>query len=310
MKIVFFGSGSFALPILEFLHSNLDVSLVVTRPDSARDRGRAVKRSLVAQFCDDNDIKVTQPDSVNSQESIAILESVGCNLAILASYSEILSPDVVACFTKGIVNVHPSLLPLYRGAEPIRWPIRRGDKETGSTMMLISSGLDRGNIIDQKKISIDETDVYGSLTDKLIVLSNTMVLDAIKRVNDGYIGEEQLQQKTFYARKMKPTDEAIDFTKDAIEVACHIRSMDPDPGVYCLFNGKRLKLFQASTVESQGLPGKVIEAGKNLVIACGTDAIKIGQVQLEGSKKMESQVFLQSGKLKVGDFLNSVDLNR
>jgi methionyl-tRNA formyltransferase len=310
LKIVFFGSGSFALPILSHLHSNLEVALVVTRPDSARDRGKSVKRSLVAQFCDENNVNVIQPDTVNSFESISKLQSTGCQLAVLASYSEILSQEVVACFSKGIVNVHPSLLPFYRGAEPIRWPIRRCEKETGSTMMLISSGLDRGNILNQKTTSIDESDNYGSLSEKLIDLSNGMLLDALCSVDNGFIGIEQPQEKTFYARKMKSADEAVDFTKDSKTVSCHIRSMDPDPGVYCLLDNKRLKLFQSSIVDGEGKPGQIIKIGKNINIACGVGAISINQIQLEGSKRMESMVFLQSGKLKVGDILNCVDLNR
>lgn len=310
MKTVFFGSGSFALPILAHLHQNVDICMVVTRPDSARDRGKTVKRSLVAQFCDDKGLNVLQPETVNSIGSVEILKSLDCRLAVLASYSEILSADAVACFAKGIVNVHPSLLPLYRGAEPIRWPIRRGERETGSTMMLISSGLDRGNIISQKRMQIAESDTYGSLTAKLVDLSNLMLLDALKTVDDGGTGIEQSQEKTFYARKMRPADEAVIFDKDAHEVSCHIRSMDPDPGVYCLTNNKRLKLFESSVASGTGRPGQVLEAGKKLTIACKTGAVTVNCLQMEGSKKMESKVFLQSGKLKVGDILDCVDLNR
>jgi methionyl-tRNA formyltransferase len=109
---------------------------------------------------------------------------------------------------------------------------------------------------------------------------------------------------------MKPEDEAIDFTQDAYKVSCHIKSMDPDPGVYCLLGDKRLKLFQASVTDGNGKPGEVLEAGKKLVVTCGVEAVEIGAVQLEGSKRMESKVFLQSGKINVGDFLNCVDLNR
>lgn len=310
MKIVFFGSGNFALPILAHLHLSLDVALVVTRPDSARDRGKKIKRSLVAQFCDDSGIKVIQPETVNSPEAIEEIRSTGCDIAVLASYSEILSPEVVGCFEKGIVNVHPSLLPYYRGAEPIRWPIRRGETETGSTMMLISSGLDRGNIISQKKIAIEKNDNYATLTEKLISLSNLLLIDAIKAVDGGSTGVEQSQEKTFYARKMRPEDEAIDFTQDAQKVSCCIRSMDPEPGVYCLLGDKRLKLFQSSVLDGHGKPGEIIEADKKLVVACGAEAVEIGVVQLEGSKRMESKVFLQSGKINAGDFLNCVDLNR
>lgn len=310
MKIIFFGSGSFALPILAHLHSSVEVALVVTRPDSARDRGKKIKRSIVAQFCDNNGIKAIQPETVNSSETMEEIKFSDCDMAVLASYSEILSPEVVGCFEKGIVNVHPSLLPLYRGAEPIRWPIRRGETETGSTMMLISSGLDRGNIISQKRLAIEPNDTYGSLTIKLIDLSNSMLIDALKEVDKGYLGQQQSQEKTFYARKMRPEDEAVDFKNDAQNVCCHIRSMDPEPGAYCLLGEKRLKLFKVLETNGSGEPGEIIEVGKTITIACGRGAIKVGEVQMEGSKRMEARSFLQSGKIKVGDFLNCVDLLR
>jgi methionyl-tRNA formyltransferase len=304
LKIVFFGSGNFALPILEHLHKTEDIALVVTRPDSARDRGNKVKRSVVAQFCDDNNIDVCQPETINSTEAVQALKKTCCEIAVLASYSEILSPEVVSVFEKGIVNVHPSLLPLYRGAEPIRWPIRREEKETGSTMMLISSGLDRGNILLQKSIPILENDDYASLSQKLIELSNQMLDETLIKVDKGFTGQPQSQEKTFYARKLKPTDEIIDFSQSATKVSAIIRSMDPDPGVYCIFQGKRLKLFKPIVTNSSGKPGEVLEAKKKLVVACLEGSIEIGKVQPEGSKKMDSSSFLASGKLRVGDFLD------
>jgi methionyl-tRNA formyltransferase len=301
--MVFFGSGNFALPILEHLHKTEVIALVVTRPDSARDRGNKVKRSVVAQFCDDNQISVCQPETVNSPKVIETLRKSGCQMAVLASYSEILSPEVVAAFDKGIVNVHPSLLPLYRGAEPIRWPIRRGDKETGSTMMLISSGLDRGNILLQKTVQILDNDDYASLSQNLIELSNQMLDETLIKVDKGFTGQPQSQEKTFYARKLKPTDEIIDFNQSATKVSAIIRSMDPDPGVYCIFHSKRLKLFKPIVVSASGKPGEVLEAKKKFIVACLEGSIEIGQVQPEGSKKMDSSSFLASGKLHIGDFL-------
>ena len=303
MKLIFFGSGNFALPILEHLHKTQEIALVVTRPDSARDRGNKVKRSIVAQFCDDNNIMICQPATVNSPEAIEALKKADCQMAVLASYSEILTPEVVATFDKGIVNVHPSLLPFYRGAEPIRWPIRREEKETGSTMMLISSGLDRGNILLQKSIPILDNDDYASLSQKLIALSNEMLDETLIKVDKGFTGQPQSQNKTFYARKLNPTDEIIDFNQPASKVSAIIRSMDPDPGVYCIFQGKRLKLFKPVVASTSGKPGEVLEAKKKFVVACLEGSIEIGQVQPEGSKKMNSSSFLASGKLHVGDFL-------
>lgn len=309
MKLVFFGSGEFALPILENLLLSNQISLVVTRPDSARDRGKQVKRSLVAQFCDEHGIKVYQPETVNSPDAINVITDAGCQIAVLASYSEILSDDVTKIFKKGIVNVHPSLLPKYRGAEPIRWPIRRGDESTGSTLMLISAGLDRGNILWQEEIPIENTDTYGSLTEKLIKLTNSGIQPILEKVDVGFVGQPQPQEKTFYARKLRKEDEAVDFSKSATELSRQIRSMDPTPGMYGMFQGKRIKIFSHKTLELSGEPGQILQADKKLVVACGSGSIEILELQPEGGKRMPAQSFLASGKTRVGDFFQSVDLN-
>ncbi len=309
MRLVFFGSGEFALPILEHLADSNEIALVVTRPDSARDRGKLIKRSLVAQFCDDHGIKVFQPDTVNSPEAVATISSASCQIAVLASYSEILSDDVTKTFKMGIVNVHPSLLPKYRGAEPIRWPIRKGEKVTGSTLMLISSGLDRGNILWQEEIPIDDTDTYESLTEKLIRLTNANILPILAKVENGFVGQPQSQEKTFYARKLRKEDEVIDFNKTAQELSRQIRSMDPSPGMYCLFQGKRLKVFTHRDLGSNGEPGQILQADKRLVVSCGSGSIEIFELQLEGGKRMPAQSFLASGKVIAGDIFESVDLN-
>jgi methionyl-tRNA formyltransferase len=309
MRLVFFGSGEFALPILEHLCKTQNVVLVVTRPDSARGRGKQVKRSLVAQFCDDNNISVLQPETVNSPGALEAIKACDCIIAVLASYSEILSQEVTAVFEKGIVNVHPSLLPEYRGAEPIRWPIRRGDAVTGSTLMLISSGLDRGNILWQQEIPIAGDDTYGTMTVKLTELTCNNIDGILTKVMDGYIGIEQSQEKTFYARKLKPSDEMIDFNADASVVSRHIRSLDPVPGGYCLFQGKRIKLFNPKQSGESGKPGQVLNTTKKLVVACASGSLEIGSLQPENSKKMDSKSFLASGKVNVGDYFVSVDLN-
>lgn len=309
MRLVFFGSGEFALPILENLSGSNEISLVVTRPDSARDRGKQVKRSLVAQFCDEHGIKVYQPETVNRFEAIDVITGTGCQIAVLASYSEILSDDVTKIFKKGIVNVHPSLLPKYRGAEPIRWPIRRGEDSTGSTLMLISAGLDRGNILWQEEIPIENSDTYGSLTEKLINLTNSGIQPILEKVEAGFVGYPQSQEKTFYARKLRKEDEVVDFSKSASELSRQIRSMNPTPGVYCMFQGKRIKIFSHKVLELSGQPGQVIQADKKVIVACGVGSIEILELQPEGGRRMPAQSFLASGKTKVGDFFQSVDLN-
>lgn len=301
MRICFIGSGNFALPILQFLAKNFEVALVVTRPDAKKGRGQKLVFSDVHELAQNLGIETLTPDTINDLETIEKIKESEIDLGILASYSEILSVDVIKAFKLGILNIHPSLLPKYRGAEPIRWPIRKGEKTTGTTMMMLTEKLDRGNIVEQKEIPIGDNDDFGSLTQKLVALSIEMLPNSIQKVNDGFVGVEQSQEKTFYARRMKSEDERIDWNKAAAEIALQVRSMSPTPGCYSTYNGKRIKLFSPEITNEKGEPGQVFLSKKSFSVACSDTSVSFVEVHKEGSKKMLTKDFLASG------FLNSKD---
>lgn len=300
MKTVFIGSGNFAKTILEFVSENHDVCLVVTRPDAKKGRGQKVVSSVISEFCASKNIPCYSPESINSDESVEILKKVSADIAVLASYSEILSPPVIDVFPKGILNIHPSLLPKYRGAEPIRWAIRKCEKETGVSLMLISSKLDRGNIIASKTIAIEDTDDFGFLSGKLAMLSVSMLPEAIEKLGQSFEGEPQPQEKTFYARRLKPDDEVINWNRAAFELSCHIRSMSPDPGCYTVLDGKRIKLFGPKMAEGEGQPGEVLLSKKTLIIACKEGALEFEKCQKEGGRILDIRDFLASGLIRQG----------
>ncbi|HOU07948.1 MAG TPA: methionyl-tRNA formyltransferase [Caldisericia bacterium] len=300
MKTVFIGSGNFAKTIIEFLSENYDVCLVATRPDAKKGRGQKVVSSVISEFCASKNIPCYSPESINSDESVEILKKASADIAVLASYSEILLPPTINVFAKGILNIHPSLLPRYRGAEPIRWAIRKCEKETGVSLMLISNRLDRGNVIASETIAIEDTDDFGSLSEKLAKLSVSMLPEAIKKLGQGFEGEPQSQEKTFYARRLKPDDEVINWNKTAFELSCHIRSMSPDPGCYTVLDGKRIKLFGPKVVEGNGQPGEVLLSKKTLIIACKEGALEFTKCQKEGGKLLDTRDFLASGLIRQG----------
>jgi methionyl-tRNA formyltransferase len=295
MKICFIGSGNFALPILDYLSKNFDISLVVTRPDAKKGRGQKLVFSEVHELAQNIGIQTLTPDTINNLETLELIRGYGIDLGILASYSEILSPETIKAFKFGILNIHPSLLPKYRGAEPIRWPIRKGEKITGVTIIMLSEKLDRGNIIAQNEIPIEDFDDYGSLTKKLIELSIRILLDSIEKVKTGFIGVEQPQEKTFYARRMKPEDEKIDWTKTASQISLLVRSMSPNPCCYSTYNGKRLKLFMPIITDEKGQPGQVFLSKKSFSVACSDFSISFMEVHKEGGKRMLSKDFIASG---------------
>jgi len=300
MKTVFIGSGNFAKTIIEFLSENYDVCLVATRTDAKKGRGQKVVSSVISEFCASKNIPCYSPESINSDESVEILKKASADIAVLASYSEILLPPTINVFAKGILNIHPSLLPRYRGAEPIRWAIRKCEKETGVSLMLISNRLDRGNVIASETIAIEDTDDFGSLSEKLAKLSVSMLPEAIKKLGQGFEGEPQSHEKTFYARILKPDDEVINWNKTAFELSCHIRSMSPDPGCYTVLDGKRIKLFGPKVVEGNGQPGEVLLSKKTLIIACKEGALEFTKCQKEGGKLLDTRDFLASGLIRQG----------
>lgn len=313
MRIVFIGSGNFSVPILQALSNKFDISLCITRPDKSMGRGKKMMRSSVGEKCDELGIECFTPITINSIDSIKMIEETRADIAVLASYSELLSSDVIDSFKFGIINIHPSLLPKYRGAEPIRWAIRRGETETGVSLMELSNKLDRGNILSQESIPIEFKDTEGTLRKRLVELSITMLPNVIVRYSQGYRGKPQPQRKSFYARRMNKMDEVIHWEWAAEKVDRHIRSMSPNPGCYSIHKGKRIKLFFPSIIRSKHSshhPGEVVECKKSLIISCGKDTLSFGVIQKEGKRRITVSDYLISGQINQGDILDKVDFTR
>ncbi|HOO96275.1 MAG TPA: methionyl-tRNA formyltransferase [Caldisericia bacterium] len=306
---MFIGSGEFALPIIKCLNGNFELALCVTRPDKPKGRGKKVSKSVVASLCEDLNVAVFTPQSINDSESIEFLSKQDVDIAVLASYSEILKPELISIFKHGIVNVHPSLLPKYRGAEPIRWAIRKGERETGVSLMVISSKLDRGNVLLQETCPIENTDNFDDLRDRLAEMSVSMLPDMVNKVVNGYTGNPQDQTKTFYARRMREDDELIDWNHSANRISRRVRSMSYSPGCYTFYKGERLKLFNPREIdETNNKPGKIISAKKRLIVGTGVGCIEFLHCQREGKRMMDSTSFLNSRWIEEDTFFSdSVD---
>lgn len=309
MRIIFIGSGEFALPIIECLYDNFKLVHCVTRPDKPKGRGKKVSKSVVAGLCDSLSIPVYTPQSINDPESVEYLSSLNVDIAVLASYSEILNPEVISVFKYGIVNVHPSLLPKYRGAEPIRWAIRKGEQETGVSLMLISSKLDRGNVLVQKACLIEDTNNFDDLRDKLAYMSVEMLPAMVEKVIAGYTGLAQDQTKTFYARRMKESDELINWNHSAKRILRQVRSMSYSPGCHTFYKGERLKLFDPIINDGDSIqPGQILSAKKRLIVGTGDGSIEFLRCQREGKRMIDTASFLNSGWVEKDSFFSdSVD---
>jgi len=312
MKIVFFGSSGFAVPILEELAKSEGVALVVTQPD--REKGRALKvaPTAVKLKAEELGIEIFQPEKVNTKEAIEFLKKFNADLFIVVSFGQILSKAILELPKLYCLNIHASLLPKYRGAAPISWAIANGEKETGVTIMRMNEKMDEGDIALKEIVAISEEDNAITLSEKLSKKGARVLLDAVRLIKDDkieFIAQEH--KKATLAPKLKKEDGAIDWKKSANDICNRIKAFTPWPGCFTYLDRKILKIWKAVPVGTEQCsvptgspdrwvkdkPGAVLEANKNgILVKTGKDALSIEELQLEGSRRMTAEEFLAGHK--------------
>lgn len=308
MKIVFFGSGAFAMESLEVLSkSGHEVSLVVTQPDRKQGRHLLVKGTPVKESALSQNLKIFQPENINDLKSYKILQSQEADIFIVVSYGKILNRGTLDLAKKMCINIHASLLPSYRGASPIRQALINGDLETGVTFIRMNEFMDEGDIIFQKKIKIDKTDNAVSLEGKLSRLASETLCEVLVSVEKDRI--EFLRQKkelATYASTLKKQDGLICWEKSAREINNHFRGCFGWPGSFTYFKGKLIKILSLEEGASGciGKPGEVIGIGSDYIeIACSSGSVLIREVLPQSQKKMPVKSFLAGHSLRKGDCL-------
>ena len=302
MKIVFFGSSSFAAPILEKLAESEEIVLVVTQPDRRKGRSLQIAPTAVKLKSEELGIKTFQPAKVNSEESIAFLKKFDADLFIVVSFGQIMSKAVLSLPKLYCLNIHASLLPEYRGAAPINWAIANGEKETGVTIMRMNEKMDEGDIVLKDTLHIGESEDAIALTKKLSIKGAGLLLDAIKLIKDDEVElTAQDDSKSTYAPKLKKEDGLIDWAKSADEIYNRIRAFAPWPGCFTHLDEKILKIWKARPIIDSGddnlKPGAILEINKNcILVKTGKGALKIEELQLEGSRRMTAEEFVAGHK--------------
>jgi len=309
MKIVFMGTPEFAVTSLNKLvqSGKHDICGVVTIPDKPKGRGQKVIPSPVKKYAVDHNIDIMQPESFLDKEFIAQLKSYHADLFVVVAF-RILPKEIFSIPPIGTVNVHASLLPKYRGAAPINWAIINGDSESGVTTMIINEKIDTGNILLQKKISLSNNMTAGELHDKLAVIGADLLLETIDKLSDNSVEFiNQNDQLATKAPKIKKETCHLDFSNSAKDVHNLIRGLSPYPAAYFSHNNKLIKVFRnriAEQSKQNAAFGEIIEIGKDFVrIQCGTGAIDLLEVCLEGKKRTEIKAFLNGYQFKIGDRL-------
>ena len=304
-RIVFLGTPEFAVPtLLEIIGQGHEVVACYTQPPRpAGRRGLEIKKSPVHEKAITFGIPVNTPVSFKEKGEKEKFIEYQAEVAIVVAYGLILPLEILESPQLGCFNLHPSLLPRWRGAAPINRAIMTGDTETGVAVMKMDTGLDTGAICLEEKITIDSNMTAGALHDSLATLGSNLMVRALSALERGTLTETpQSEVGITYADKISKSEAQVDWTRSASEVHHQIHGLSPFPGAWCemVFEGKveRVKIFRSKIVELNGESGQLID--RDLTVACGTGAVQLLELQKAGKKVMSNEEFMRGSKLKVG----------
>ncbi len=299
------GTPQAAVPTLrQCLADGHEVVAVWTQPDRPAGRGHRVAFSPVKEFALAHGLTVHQPSRLKNDEAAALFASHDADVAVVVAYGRILPDRFLQTPRRGCINVHFSLLPLYRGAAPSNWAIVNGEVETGVTTMFIEPTLDTGPILLQRRTPIGPGETAPELMERLSEIGAGLLGETLARLDD-LTPRPQHDRDATFAPILKKEDGLIDWTRSAIEIERCVRGFQPWPNAYTSFNSRGLTIWRAepaSTV-SEAVPGEVIAAhGDNLIVSCGGQtALRLIEVQPESRKRMRVREFISGARMKVGD---------
>ena len=297
------GTPDFAVPTLERLaDSRHMVVAVVTNPDRPKGRGRKLAASPVKEKAQALYLPVIQPQSVNDAQLQAELTALAPDLFVVVAFSMLPKP-LLAIPRIGSVNLHPSLLPAYRGAAPIVWAIANGERETGISTFLLNPRVDAGDILMQRRVAIAPNETAGQLEARLCPLGADMVLETVDGLENGSLTPRpQDRCGVTRAPKLSKEDGRIDWSQSAVFINNRIRGFNPFPGAFTTLAGQPLKVHRARPTEGAGTPGQIIQADtrSGLLVACGQGALSLESVQSPGKVPMETSAFLLGNPTTAG----------
>ncbi|MBP3596795.1 MAG: methionyl-tRNA formyltransferase [Clostridia bacterium] len=323
MKIVFMGTPDFAKESLEsILDAGHEVVGVVAPPDRPKGRGMKMIACPVKEFAIEKNLKIFQPEKiVNNKEFKNEIKSLEPDLICVVSYGKILPKSFLEIPKQGCINVHPSLLPKYRGAAPIQWAILNGDKTTGVTIMYMNEKMDAGDIIIQEEFEIDENETTGELWNRLSTIGANLLVSAISQISDGTVKRIPQPEEYTIAPMIEKNMAKIDWENfNSRKIKNLVRGLNPILGAYSNLNGKKIKFWKIDTLEIKEFinkfteyeefeyrlkdmePGFVIiaDAKLGLYIRCVDGIISVLEIQGENAKKMNISDFLRGYNLEVG----------
>jgi len=305
MRIVFFGSAELAVPSLAALQdeAGLEVLGVVTQPDRPAGRKRKLTACPVKTAATAMELEVCTPEAVGSDEMVAQLKVWKPELLVVVAYGQYIPNRILEVAPLRAINVHPSLLPKYRGAAPIQWALLNGDERTGVSIIDVAERMDAGDILAQEVLPIEAGDTAASLHDRCALVGADLLVQTIASLRAGTVERQpQNENEVVEIRKLSKTDGAIDWAMSAVSIHNRVRAFDPWPGSRCILpNGELLAVWQTVCVGGEGKPGELLD--DNLTVATGSGALQLLVVQPPGGKRMQALEYLRGKPLTAGEQL-------
>lgn len=315
MNIVYMGTPDFAVTILDgLLQENHNIIKVYSQPDKPKGRGKKLHTPPVIEYAIEHNLDFAQPASINTEDFLLELKNLNPDVVIVAAYGKIIPKAALDIPNYGFINVHASLLPTYRGAAPIQWALRNGDKMTGVSIMQLEEGLDSGPVFMKREIAIDNAWNKAELFDVLAREGASLLNQTLNSIENGDLtAVPQCHEDATYAPMFEKNIEKIDFKLSSEEIFNIYRALMPDDAIFTFFRGKRLTFKEIEVakdaIKNRGVPGEIVEINKHYIaIATGKGEILVKTLQFAGKNAVPCQAFINGYRPHVGElFENEVD---
>lgn len=308
MNIVFMGTPDFAVPALKMLIENYGVKAVFTQPDRPKGRGKKVAFSPVKEVAVENNIEVFQPVRLkNEPEMIEALKEMKPDFIIVVAFGQILTKEVLDIPKYGCINLHGSLLPMYRGAAPIQWSVIKGEKLSGNTTMLMDEGLDTGDMLLKDEVDIHDDMTAGELYDILKDRGANLLKETIDKMSKGELTPIKQEGETFYAKMLDKNIAVINWNDTANNIHNLIRGLNPWPIAFTEYKGEKMKIYESKVLDekSSKAPGTIIDVSKEgIKVACmHNDILLIKKIQFPNGKPLTVEQYINGHKIDVNEIL-------
>ena len=304
MKIVFMGTPDFAVPSLEALIDKYGVEAVFTQPDRPKGRGKKMAFSPVKEVAVKHDIKVFQPEKLkDDREAVEYLKELSPDFIIVVAFGQILTKEVLDIPKYGCINLHASLLPMYRGAAPLNWVVVNGEKKSGNTTMLMDVGLDTGDMLLKDEVEITENMTAGELHDILMARGGNLLIETIEGLANGTIKGIKQEGETCYAKMLSKDTGKISWDKSAREIHNLIRGLNPWPIAHTTYKNENMKIYQSEVLseDSNKEPGTIISVNKTgMKVSCKEGVLLVKKVQFPNGKPLTIEQYINGKDIEVG----------